>query len=542
MNLDTMKNKWILIVILVLAFLLRVVLLNKYPVGFTPDEASFGYDAYSILHTGKDQWGNFMPLVLKSFGDYKAPLYAYLSIPFVMIFNLTKFAVRLPNALLGVASVYVIYLLCLELFKNSKHALKTSLLASFLIATSPWHIMMSRGAFEANLITFFLPLGIYLFLKKKYSLSALIFGLNLFTYHSAKLITPLVMVGLFAYSFSELKEYGIKKLIKPIVIFGLFCVLTLYTFTQGAGARVKDINIFSGSTEEGSVEKNLAASSGEQYLVAKMFHNKFTVSLKRFTNNYVSYLSPQFLVTNGPAETTYGMMPGVGVLNIVEFVGLVAFLFYCIKQKDIKIFLFLIFWLLVSIIPASLATGPGYAGNRAVAMLPAIQIISSVGILSLIENRKKIQYALIGLFLISFVIFAEKYVYLSNSKSASGMLYGNLEVSQYLNGVKNNYENIIVSKSLSEPHIYIAFATKYDPSKYQESVKNWKFEENNLKWVDQLDIYNLGIYTFKKYNWREGIEKNNLVIARPDEFLPNTETLLKINYPNGEPSIYVKSN
>src|SRR3989339_2190313 len=109
-------KKGILPLILALSFLLRVVALDKYPVGFTPDEASFGYDAYSILKTGKDQWGNAFPLVLKSFGDYKAPIYAYLTIPSVSIFGLTKFAVRLPNALLGSLAVYVVYLLINKLF------------------------------------------------------------------------------------------------------------------------------------------------------------------------------------------------------------------------------------------------------------------------------------------------------------------------------------------------------------------------------------------------------------------------------------------
>ena len=101
--------------ILALGFLLRVAALDKFPVGFTPDEASFGYDAYSILKTGADQWGHKLPLVLESFGDYKSPLYAYLTIPFVALLGLTKVAIRLPNALLGTVAVYVTYLLVTEL-------------------------------------------------------------------------------------------------------------------------------------------------------------------------------------------------------------------------------------------------------------------------------------------------------------------------------------------------------------------------------------------------------------------------------------------
>ena len=155
-------KKWCLWGILILAFLLRVVGLSKFPVGFTPDEASFGYDAFSLIKTGKDQWGESFPLVFESFGDYKSPLLSYLAIPFVWLFGLTKASIRLPNALLGTASVYVVYLLTLELFPKKK---MLAYLSSFLLAISSWHVMMSRGAFEANLTTFFLPLGILLFLK-----------------------------------------------------------------------------------------------------------------------------------------------------------------------------------------------------------------------------------------------------------------------------------------------------------------------------------------------------------------------------------------
>ena len=85
-----MKGKLIWLVLLV-AFLLRFISLTKFPAGFNADEASFGYDAYSILHTGRDQWGTFMPIVLKSFGDYKSPVYSYLAIPSVAIFGLSVF-------------------------------------------------------------------------------------------------------------------------------------------------------------------------------------------------------------------------------------------------------------------------------------------------------------------------------------------------------------------------------------------------------------------------------------------------------------------
>ena len=185
-------KKWLWFILL-LGLVFRLIWLPNFPPGLTPDEASFGYDAYSILKTGRDQWGKLMPLTLESFGDFKPPLYAYLDIPFVAVLGLTKTAVRLPNVLFGVGAIYATYLLTKKLFSNEKAAL----LSAALLAISPWHIAMSRGAFEANLTTLLLPLGIYFWLEKKYSWSGFILGLNLFSYHSARLVTPLIALSLF---------------------------------------------------------------------------------------------------------------------------------------------------------------------------------------------------------------------------------------------------------------------------------------------------------------------------------------------------------
>src|SRR5260221_3091030 len=108
-------RKWLIIGIVLLGFLLRALSISNHPVGFTPDEASFGYDAYSILKTGRDQWGQAMPSVFKSFGDDKLPAYTYLVVPFVATFGLNETAVRLPNAILGTLAIVVVYLLVFEM-------------------------------------------------------------------------------------------------------------------------------------------------------------------------------------------------------------------------------------------------------------------------------------------------------------------------------------------------------------------------------------------------------------------------------------------
>lgn len=530
-------RKWILIGIIILGLVLRVVALNKFPSGFTPDEASFGYDAYSILHTGRDQWGQTLPLVLKSFGDYKAPVYTYAAIPFVAILGLTKEAVRLPNVLFGTAAILVVYFLVRKIINE-----KTALMAAFLLAISPWHIMMSRGAFEANLTTFFLSLGVYLLISKRFLWAALILGINLFTYHSAKLVTPLVLLFFVLIYRNELLKINKKKFILPVLVFAVFLTVTAFTLLNGAGTRVKDVSIFNGSLEEAFTMRENAISVGENKYIAKLVHNKFTVDIQRFVGNYVTYFSPSYLFTHGPAEFTYGMLPGQGVLYWFELPLLVLFLVSFIRSKDKRFHLFLLGWILVAPIPAALATGPGYAGNRSVIMIPAIQIALAIGLaegLKYLNNKYlKIAYLAFGVF--CFAVFLESYFIASPSIASKDMLYGDLEAATWLSQNVDKNTQVVVDKSLSEPHIYIAFANKWNPNDYQKATRDWDFQSKGLNWVDQMPTYTLGNYTFKTVHIKEYSKIHGVIlVGKPDEFDETSNIIKTIYYPDGKPAVLI---
>src|SRR3989338_6516297 len=172
----------LLILIIIVASALRLWQLGKVPSSPDWDEVALGYNAYSILQTGKDEYGKFLPIVLRSFDDYKPALYSYLTIPSILIFELNVFAVRLPSAIFGIISVVATYLLVKELFsmkssfeiQSSKEISKEkndwkleilALLSAGLMAISPWHIQFSRVAFEANIGVALNVFGILFFLK-----------------------------------------------------------------------------------------------------------------------------------------------------------------------------------------------------------------------------------------------------------------------------------------------------------------------------------------------------------------------------------------
>ena len=146
--------------ILLIASFLRLYRLSSNPVSLNQDEAVNGYDAYSLMMTMRDHHGNFMPIMLESFDDWVSPAITYLTIPFVKVFGLSEFSIRLPIALLGTATVVLIYILTVQLF-NSK---RLGLLAAFLLAIMPWHITFSRWAIPPSIVPFFLLLFVSTFL------------------------------------------------------------------------------------------------------------------------------------------------------------------------------------------------------------------------------------------------------------------------------------------------------------------------------------------------------------------------------------------
>lgn len=542
-------------VILALAFALRTIGLSDHPPGFTPDEASFGYDAYSILKTGKDQWGKALPLVLESHGDYKAPLYSYLTLPSVAVFGLNKFSVRLPNAILGTLAVFVTYLLFRELLKSRlNHTF--GLIAAILLSISPWHIMMSRGAFEANLTTFLLPLGVYLFLKglekSNYLIwSALILGTNLFSYHSAKLVTPLITALLVIVSVNKLRKVKRNHLYISLGIFSLFLAAMLYTFTLGAGTRAKDVSIFQGALQEASPERLVAINKGVNPKIARLLHNKYQVTARRFISNYQQYFSLRFLFTEGPAEGTYGMFPGMGVLYWFELPLLLGFVYYLYRHKDRRTLWMVLFWLLVAPIPASLTMGRGFAGNRTVIMLPAVQLALTFGAFQLYQilqkyNRARVTKATVVLFgmilLQSLINFTRDYFVNPPPISAKAMLSGNLEAASWLIDNVESDQKVIISRRLSEPQIYIAFAARWDPTDLQLNSTDWvRYRTEGLLFLDQLGEYHLGNYTFGDVNYSDRLEEKVLLVGRPEEFPEDVESIHTIYYPNGEPAVLIVS-
>ncbi len=539
------RKYWLIGCIVVTAFLLRIIALQTYPTGFTADEAAQGYTAYSILQTGHDEWGKFLPLNLRSFGDFKPPLYTYLTIPSIAIFGLTEFAVRFPSALFGTIAVLFTYLLARKLTQDER----IGLMAAFLLAVSPWHLPLSRGAFEANLTTSLLTAGIYFFLlgleKPRFLwLSSIFFILNTFSYHSSRIITPLIILGLIYWKRDALRMLK-SKLYGPTILLGIFAVIVFATFFAGAGSRASDVVIFHPTGGWGAVADRRfeAVNLGLPDSIARVFSNKILYIISTFTNNYLSYFSFEYLFTSGPPEGTYGMVPGRGVLYLFE-IATIASALYLLVTKKYDYLKFLCFWLLIAPIPAALAKG-FMAGNREAVAMPAWQIISAIGILFLYDQAKtrwpmrlnvfRVALVVVPLFFFSF--FLENYLYHAPSVRAGDMHYGWQEAVTYIKQHDGEYDHIVVSRMLSEPQAFLAFYLPIAPQSFQQASPGFlQYEKEGKPFLDQLGNYGIGKYEFMEIPRGLIAQEKTLYVGTAEELQANKNIIHKISYPNGTPA------
>lgn len=536
------RINWFLMIVVSMAFILRVVWVDSYTTGFTPDEASLGYSAYSILKTGRDEWGeSWWKLFftnMRSFGDYKLPLYSFLSIPSVALLGLNEFSTRLPNVILGTLSVLGIYYMAKKLFPDRK---LIPIISAFVLALSPWHIQLSRGAFEANLIVFFLPWIIYFFWEGKYLWSAVFAAIVMYSYHTARYFMP--FLGILLVLFKSVKLD--KKLLTAGILFLVLSVPTLVSVLGVGKTRMSDLSIFSPTDNWAGVsDRRFEARLLElPDSVARIFSNKLTQTISNVSRGYLSYLSFDYLFINGAGEATYGMMPGRGVMYMFELIFIIFYLIILIKSKS-KAMIFIGLLLLIAPIPAILAKSMGNAANRVAPMIPALVLMVAVGMDYLLESFKKyyqhILLVICTVYVVGLAFFAEDYFYHAPKLNAPAMSFGWKELMPRLAGLSRDYDEVYISRSLSEPQIFLAFYGQIDPKYYQNQARAWKdFDQKGFKFLDQYDGYRLGKYRIGNLDFGLARGQNTLLVGRPGDIPESMKYHFQIFYPNGQVAVQV---
>jgi len=548
-------KKIALIFIFALALFLRVYKLGSCPVGFLWDEAALGYNGYSILKTGRDEYGKFLPIIFKSFGDYKPGLYVYLAVPSIAVFGLNEFSTRLPAAIFGSLTVLLIYFLIKEAFfltteRDQKFSERLALAIAFLLAVSPWHINFSRGAWEVTIMIFLLMLGFYLILKflnsKKlvfflFSIVSLVF--SLFAYQASKLLMPVLALAFF-YFFRKYFE-KIPSKVRGIFILLVFLssfLFNMFASLEGRGGRLKVMSIFSYPRSPEETQSLISQDKNNKFDWV-IFHSSPFYFFRSVLGRYLNHFSGKFLFISGDWSNPRNGILFQGVMYYLDLVFLAAGLIYLARKNRNSLENFMIFWLFFAPVPSAL-TRDSISSIRSFSMVIPLIFIAGTGAIELfsyLNERKSIfRYGLkllfVFVYLALFIRLLDLYFIHDKFYNSANRLFGYKEMINFVNSQIVDKNEVVISNKYGQPYIYFLFYSKYDPKSYQKVANLTKNPYGDVGEVERI-----GKIEFRRVNWpSDRFTRNSLFVG--DEFeLPvidivgqeNIYFLKEIKYYNG---------
>ncbi|MCX8009234.1 MAG: hypothetical protein N3A54_06090 [Patescibacteria group bacterium] len=543
-----MKNFIHIIVFLSIIFFavfLRFYKLGEVPVGPNWDEAALGYNAYSILKTGKDEYGERFPLSLRSYDDYKPPLYMYLTVPSVALFDLNLWSTRLPAAVNGVIAVIGVFFLIktLSVYNSVLKRMRwLPYFSAFFLAISPWHVHFSRVAFEANIGVTLNIWGVtFLLLGLKRSIMAgiggCLFGLSLYAYHSQRIFMPLLVIlffVIFLFHIENKKRFFITFCIAfSLVVLPLIPVFmnpnTLTRF-RGTSSIADTTGLLKNTVQR--LERNKESNN----FLGLVLDNRRFVYAKTILDGYLSHFSLRWLFIDGDNARHHA--PGMGLLYHVELPLIFVGLLFLIRYGK-RIAIFVLGWMVIAPIAASPTTELPHA-IRTLVFLPTFQILSAIGILFVFSfSRFLLKPFRLGFFIIvafvgflNFSYFLSSYFVQQNYEYSKFWQYGYKQVVDYVIRHYNQYRTIIVSTKLEQPHMFFLFHLRYDPALYlaQGGTASGGFAETR----NAFDKFQ-----FRPIHWEREIKDGSILyIGSPSE-IPNS--IHTIYYLDGQEAIHIAS-
>lgn len=513
-NLEKYFNKNLLIFIIVsvlslIALFFRIYKLDELPLEMHRDELDIAYNGYAILKTKFDEHNKGpYPIVFESFGDYKLPMMVYLSSLSIYFFDLSVWAVRLPNVLLSTLLVPLTYLFVREIFDKFKHKNTLGILAAFLLTFSYWHIFLSRTIYEPIAGLTFHILALFFTLKAKnnpiyFLLAILAFVPSFFTYNLPLLLSPIiVLLMIFSYKESFL---SIKNRYKTVLFLLVFFVMIASFFlgfsslTAGK-SQVTILNNLDVKREISSTADNFFLS-GANPTLRKIYTHEYFIITYKFAKNYFSTFDPNYLFFSG-GKNPWHSLNNISVGNIdPTYLLLIIFaVIYLIRlRKNVlyPAFLFVAGYIFLSPIPNSL-TIDAPVTNRLMDFHYALVIFASLGLYWLIfklpfETKAisvTIKSMAIILFFVGFGNFLTRYFYLHSRKMDINWHSGLRATMEKTAKIASQYDRIYFNKddlNVTTPFTYFTFYHKYDPTKLQNDVV-W-IKDNDFHRVEEFDPY-----------------------------------------------------
>ncbi len=375
-----MKNVLtLLLAITLLSGVIRLYQLGVVPHGLSWDEAAVGYNGWSIWTIHRDEWLSVMPISFKSFGDYKSSLAIYMNGLSTILFGLNAFAIRLPYALSGIASVVVFTGLALLGANKKWWSIDSAIYGGFLFAILPWHVHFSRIAFESGVALFCVLLAALFFfagtfvesLPERYrssrnqarllQLAGVASALSLYAYHSAKIFVPVVILLTVLIFRKHIRTHG-RRLFGFFIAFLIACVPLGLDTIFGSGAARSSV---------------LLPFSPQQ---------PFAIFVDLF-RNILLHLNPSYLLLGSTDTMRHGdgvfgiMLPGILVLMLIGLsTPLLSGLKQWLSSSDSRktVYSLTLIWFIAGMLPGWLSQDAPHA-NRTLLALPSYLAFAMIG-------------------------------------------------------------------------------------------------------------------------------------------------------------------
>jgi hypothetical protein len=329
-----LRHRWALaFVALVCAIGVRnLVGLGGTPPGLYSDEASIGYNAWTIAHFGVDEHGAALPLFFQAFGEWKNPVYVYLLVPFVWLFGLSSAVVRAPAALLGIVTA-----VALAGFARRATGSRGVALATLLVAgATPWLTLESRVAFEVPSMVACLAVMLWLLARGaasptdrlSFGFAGLALGLSVFAYTVGRL-EGVLLAALVLVSFGwggQLRR--LRLFVVPVA--AAYLLLALW-----AAGHPGQLTVYFNA---------ISITAG---------HPAIWTVAGRFVSNMAAYFGPAFLFVSGDPNLRQSTGFG-GELLVATLPLLVAGIAVCVRRWRQPLPRFILIGLVIAPVAAAL--------------------------------------------------------------------------------------------------------------------------------------------------------------------------------------------
>jgi 4-amino-4-deoxy-L-arabinose transferase-like glycosyltransferase len=527
-------EKFLLLVVVLLGAFIYFHKLTNNPPGLYADEVGTGYNAYSILMTGKDEYGKSFPLSFRLFGSYTPPLQIYLSVPLIAIFGFSTFSIRLLSVICGILLIPTIFFILKELdFIKSKF---TIIITTLFFTITPWIVFFSRMGYEQNLAFLLFSLSILLILKSlknpKLLLATLpLISLTTYADYPQRFISPLLFIGtiiIFRKIFLSKKNIRyllIGFLISILIQIPNFYLLTTPSFFAKNDRFYSDVIIYQTKTIN---------------RILPMFLAYPLAFASEFLSKYFTYFSPRslfFLPDPDPQRS----IPELSVFYFWMTIPYLTGLYFIWKYRtNIKI-KFIFFLLIITPLTGALTKDPFHI-QRTLALALPLTIIMAIGIDHLISKLKiKLLVPIVfSLLIISLVLLYRSYFILLPQERAPVWGYGFVKLTEYIKD-HPNYQYVIDQSERNRPqdlaYIQLAFYLKIPPQKIQASqnqsiIKNY-YSNTNFNFIHKFGNIETTPIEWGESVWRDVVfVGDDVSISDTEVKLHNLTLLFEIKDPN----------